>query len=93
VILTPFLIVQHHAVEYSQQLRRADYKAGLFQGFPFRALTHGFAKLQHSAGDGPLAEQRRLSALDQRHPASIHDNGAHSNQRAVGILSWDREIG
>jgi len=87
VIRRSLLAVGNNAFEHSQQLSGMDGQAGFFTRFALGALAQGFAKFQHTAGNGPLAQQGRLPALDQRDPPVRNDDCANADQRLLWIFT------
>ncbi len=59
-----FLVVSDHTFIYAQHLTRLDQQSRFFAGFTGHRFAQSFTAFEDSAGQRPLAQQRRLSAPD-----------------------------
>ena len=73
------------------QFERADLDASFFHKLALNGLCDCFAEFEYSAGNGPAALKRRLSAADEEHARAGNDDSADGDYGTLGILPVFRQ--
>jgi hypothetical protein len=79
VVLHAAVPIAQDAVEDAQQFAGLDSESGFFAGFADSGIADVFADFEYSAGDRPLALQRRVRALYEDDAGVLDDDGADSD--------------
>ena len=66
VIAHPPSSASYHTLIHAQHLAGFNHQSGFFAGFADHSFAQSFAAFENAAGQRPLAEQRCLSAANQR---------------------------
>jgi hypothetical protein len=66
VIFGAAFSIGHDALEVFEELDRLDVEAGFLEDFSLDGLVEGLAGFDQSAGEGPIAFERFLAALDHK---------------------------
>jgi hypothetical protein len=79
VVADAFSFAQN-TIKDAEEFAGFDSQSGLFARFAHGSVPQHLADFKHASGYGPLAEQRRMSALDQKDAVVLDDNGTYTDQ-------------
>src|SRR5262249_56042403 len=80
-------IVLHDPGDDPGDVDDPDLDAALLEDLSGDGLDSRFAELDEPAGQGPLAERRRLAAAHEQNLVLVQDDGAHTDPRVVRVLA------
>src|SRR6059036_2155013 len=80
-------VVLHDAVERPRHVDDLDLDPAFFHDLARDGLARGFAELDQTAGQAPLAKRGRLAAPHQQHLVLVQDDGADADPGIVRILA------
>jgi hypothetical protein len=86
VVADAFSFAQN-TIKDAKEFAGFDSQSGLFARFSHRSVPQHLADFKYATGYGPLAEQGRMSALDQQHAVVLDDDGTYTDQWNVRKLA------
>jgi hypothetical protein len=90
VVIADALVLTINTIEQFDELNGLDDEAGFFEDLTEDGGGEGFAHFNEAAGDGPAAFAGFSGALHKKHATAVHDHGADTHERSLGILSGHR---